>query len=67
MEIPRIRQFLAVCQPGSFTAAAKALQISQPSVTMGVARLERALGGPLLERRASGTVDAAGPRLTAPP
>jgi molybdenum-dependent DNA-binding transcriptional regulator ModE len=46
----RIAYFLAVCRFQSFSAAAKACGVSQPSVTAGVHRLERAVGGMLLER-----------------
>lgn len=51
MDLCRVRYFLAVCETGSFTAAAKACGVSQPAVTTGVARLERALGDTLFERR----------------
>ncbi len=51
MDIVRVRYFLAVCQHGSFTTAAKACGVSQPSVTTGVARLERSIGARLFERR----------------
>lgn len=51
MDIVRVRYFLAVCQHGSFTKAAKACGVSQPSVTTAVRRLERAIGERLLERR----------------
>ncbi len=51
MDIVRVRYFLAVCEHGSFTTAAKVCGVSQPSVTTGVRRLERAIGGKLLERR----------------
>ncbi len=51
MDISRVRYFLAVGEHGSFTAAARACGVTQPSVTMGVRRLERAIGGALLERR----------------
>jgi molybdate transport repressor ModE-like protein len=50
MDQGRIRYFLAVCEHGSFTAAARACGVSQPSVTMGVRRLERALGAMLFKR-----------------
>ncbi len=46
-----VRYFLAVCEHGSFTAAAKACRVSQPSVTTGIHRLERAVGDRLFERR----------------
>ncbi len=51
MDIVRVRYFLAVCEHGSFTAAAKACGVSQPSVTTGVRRLESAIGVELFERR----------------
>ena len=51
MDICRVRYFLAVCEHGIFTAAAKVCGVSQPSVTTGVRRLERAVGGTLFVRR----------------
>lgn len=51
MDLCQVRYFLAVCSEGSFTAAAKACGVSQPSVTTGVRRLERTVGGKLFERR----------------
>ena len=50
MDRSRVRYFLAVCKHGGFKAAAKACGVSQPSVTMGVRRFERDLGGKLFER-----------------
>ncbi len=47
----RIRYFLAVCEHGSFSVAAEACNVSQPSVSTGVRRLEKAVGGKLFERR----------------
>lgn len=63
MNIVRIRYFLAVCRHGSFTAAARACGVSQPSVTTGVRRLERALGGSLFERRHPVRLTALGTKL----
>ena len=51
MDLCCTRYFLAVCQHGSFTAAAKVCGVSQPSVTTGVRRLERQLGAELFERK----------------
>jgi len=47
----RICYFLAICRYGSFRAAARACGVSTPAVSMGVARLEHALGARLFERR----------------
>ena len=46
--------FLAVVEHGSFTAAAKAQHVSQPSLSVAVRKLEERLGTPLLHRHARG-------------
>jgi DNA-binding transcriptional LysR family regulator len=46
----QIRQFLAVVDTGSFTRAANALFIAQPSLSAGIAELERQLGTRLFVR-----------------
>lgn len=52
IDTARFQAFLAVAQHGSFTAAAVALNISQPAVSQHVAKLEREVGATLLERSA---------------
>lgn len=49
-----LRQFLALVDTGSFTAAASQLHVSQPTLSAGIAELERELGAPVIlrERRA---------------
>ena len=54
MGIHQLRYFLAIAQTGSFTAAARACHVSQPSLSSQVAKLEGELGGPLLERSRQG-------------
>ncbi|MDE2618547.1 MAG: LysR family transcriptional regulator [Sphingomonadales bacterium] len=46
----QIRQFLAVVDTGSFTRAANALHVAQPSLSGGIAELERQLGTRLFVR-----------------
>ena len=46
----RLRVFAQVAQLGSFTAAAKALGVSQPAVSQHIAELEKYAGGQLFER-----------------
>jgi len=54
MEIYQLKYFLAIVRTGSFTAAAKACRVSQPSLSSQVAKLEEELGGALLERSRQG-------------
>ena len=54
MELTDLRVFLAVAETGSFTRAAGALVLTQPSVSERVAGLERAVGSPLFERTSRG-------------
>lgn len=50
MEMHQIRYFLAVCEELNFTRAAKRCNVSQPSLTRAVKRLEQEFGGPLFLR-----------------
>ncbi|MEO1469419.1 MAG: LysR family transcriptional regulator [Pseudomonadota bacterium] len=49
--LARIRALNAVIEAGSFSAAAKALGISQPAVTQAIKEIERETGVTLFERR----------------
>jgi len=51
-----LRLFAAVARHGSFSRAAEALHLSQPSVSKGVRDFEAQVGSRLLERRGSGGV-----------
>lgn len=54
MDPRRVLTFRAVAHERSFSAAARALALSQPSVSTQVAALERELGSRLLEREPGG-------------
>lgn len=51
MNLAQLRTFIAVVEHASFSAAARALGLSQPAVTMQVQALESDLGVTLLDRR----------------
>lgn len=51
-----LRTFHAICQAGSISAAARTLNISQPSVSTAIAQLEGRLGARLFDRTRSGIV-----------
>jgi DNA-binding transcriptional LysR family regulator len=46
-----VRAFLAVCDHGTFTAAAAALRTTQPSLSRRIAVLEQEIGGALFDRQ----------------
>jgi DNA-binding transcriptional LysR family regulator len=52
--LAQLRYVAAVAQAGSFSAAARACRVSQPTVSAAVAELERRVGGPLFLRSAKG-------------
>jgi DNA-binding transcriptional LysR family regulator len=54
MEMHQIRYFLAACDAGNFTRASEASNVSQPSLTLAIGKLEAELGGRLFERDRSG-------------
>lgn len=45
-----LRYFLAVVEIGSFTGAASQCRVSQPTISAGIAKLERTVGQPLFDR-----------------
>ncbi len=46
----QIQYFLAIVREGSFNRAALACDVSQPSITRAIRKLEEELGGPLFDR-----------------
>ena len=54
MDMKYLEAFIKVCELGSFTAAAEAMNISQPGVSKQVGRLQAGLGVVLLRREDNG-------------
>src|ERR1043165_3967596 len=52
--LQQLRAFEAVADCESISAAAKAIHLSQPSVTQAIGDLERKVGAALFDRRRSG-------------
>ncbi|QYJ95195.1 LysR family transcriptional regulator [Shewanella spartinae] len=50
MDIKQLRQFEALATKGSFTLAAKQLNLAQPALSQGIKRLEESLGVTLVNR-----------------
>lgn len=50
LNLDQLRAFVAVVEKGSFTAAAKALNLSQPAITHQIQELERRFKADLVER-----------------
>lgn len=66
LDLSRLRYFQAVAEAGSFSRAARGLGLSQPTLSVQIARLEEELGTTLLRRHRSGvTPTPAGQRLLA--
>jgi len=63
MNISQIRYFLAVAEAGSFTRAAERANVTQPTLSAGIKRLESELGAILLDRGRGSALTPAGARL----
>ncbi|WCK56677.1 LysR family transcriptional regulator [Aneurinibacillus sp. Ricciae_BoGa-3] len=50
MQLKNIEAFLKIVEKGSFSAAAEALYISQPTISVRIQQLEQQLNSPLFER-----------------
>ena len=55
MDMQHVRYFLALCEEQSFTRAAKRCQVSQPSLSAAIRRLEEEFGGSLFRRGKNAT------------
>jgi DNA-binding transcriptional LysR family regulator len=63
MNLTFVSYFLAVAEAGHFTRAAERLNVTQPTLSAGIARLEEALAARLFERRRGVALTDAGRRF----
>ncbi|MGD9811922.1 MAG: LysR substrate-binding domain-containing protein [Sphingobium sp.] len=61
-----LRATIAIAEHGSVSAAARAIGITQPAITQGIARLEEVLGAELFERRPDGMQPTAAAAILVP-
>lgn len=54
LDLKRLMFFVAICERRSFTAAARASNVTQPVLSYHISELERIIGEPLLYRRPDG-------------
>jgi LysR family transcriptional regulator of gallate degradation len=66
LNIRHLRAVAAVVETGSISAAARVVNLTQPAITQGIAKLERQIGLPLFERRPGGMSPTAAANLLAP-
>ncbi|MFC3678212.1 LysR family transcriptional regulator [Ferrovibrio xuzhouensis] len=63
MNLTLIRYFMAVVETGSFTRGAERANVTQPTLSAGIKRLEQSLGAILFERGRSAQLTPAGARF----
>ncbi|MBJ7484069.1 LysR family transcriptional regulator [Brevundimonas sp.] len=66
LNIRHLRAVAAVVETGSISAAARVVNLTQPAITQGIAKLERQIGLPLFERRPGGMTPTTAANLLAP-
>lgn len=63
MNLTLIRYFMAVAETGSFTRGAERANVTQPTLSAGIKRLEESLGAALFERSRTPQLTPAGARF----
>lgn len=66
LNLRHLRAFASIVRLGSISAAAEAINLTQPAITQALAKLETGMGQPLFERRANGMTATQAALLLAP-
>ncbi|NNN29136.1 LysR family transcriptional regulator [Streptomyces sp. S3(2020)] len=66
MQLRQLEYFVAICEAGSFSAAAVRLYVAQPSLSQQIRALEKELGAELLERGRHGVTLTPAGRILLP-
>jgi LysR family transcriptional regulator, regulator for genes of the gallate degradation pathway len=66
LNLRHLRALASIARLGSISAAAEAINLTQPAITQALAKLETSLGQPLFERRANGMIATPAALLLAP-
>lgn len=66
LNIRHLRAVAAIIESGSISAASQIVNLTQPAITQGIAKLERQLGLPLFERRPTGMAPTEAAMILAP-
>lgn len=51
MELYQLEYFRVLCKHGSYTSASQELNVSQPTISMAVKKLEEECGGDIIDRK----------------
>ena len=65
LNIRHLRAVAAVVETGSISAAARVVNLTQPAITQGIAKIERQIGLSLFERRSGGMTPTAAANVLA--
>ncbi len=65
LNVRHLRAVAAVVDSGSISAAARVVNLTQPAITQGIAKLELQIGLPLFERRPGGMMPTAAAKVLA--
>ena len=66
LNLRHLKAAVATAESGSLSSAAFQVNLTQPAITQGIAKLERLLGLPLFERRPGGMEPTEAARILVP-